>query len=121
MVELLAGGGAGVLSWASIIPVDVIKTRIQNGFQGGSLECARTILREEGPKGLFRGAAPCLLRAFPVNACTFFVYEETMRAMVRFERGDLGELAHKVLRPAPPQAPLTEHSVLLAMSPAEPK
>jgi solute carrier family 25 carnitine/acylcarnitine transporter 20/29 len=121
IVELLAGGGAGVLSWASIIPVDVVKTRIQNGFQGGSLECARAILREEGPKGLFRGAAPCLLRAFPVNACTFFVYEETIRAMDRVERGGLGKLVPEVRRPAPPQLPRTEHGLLLAMSPAEPR
>jgi solute carrier family 25 carnitine/acylcarnitine transporter 20/29 len=84
--ELVSGGFAGVLSWAVSIPADVIKTRIQYGaVKGGFLFCANQILNQEGVHGLFRGAVPCLLRAFPVNAVIFFGYEETIR-FVNFNR-----------------------------------
>lgn len=77
-VELIAGGTAGVLSWAFVIPIDVIKSRVQYGG-GTMLECARCIYRESGIRGFFRGTLPCLMRAFPVNAATFLAYEETVR------------------------------------------
>jgi len=38
----------------------------------------REVLREAGPRGLFRGLGPCLLRAFPVNAVIFLSYEMSM-------------------------------------------
>lgn len=41
---------------------------------------ARQIYRE-GPSGFYRGLPACLLRAFPVNACAFFVYEGLMRGL----------------------------------------
>jgi hypothetical protein len=76
--ELFAGGVAGVLSWGSVIPVDVVKTRVQTDQERvyrSALHCARTIHAQEGIQGLFKGAKPLLLRAFPVNAITFFAYE----------------------------------------------
>lgn len=42
---------------------------------------ARTILRESGPAGFYRGLTPILLRAFPVNASALFVYEGLMKIM----------------------------------------
>lgn len=39
----------------------------------------RNIYGQQGIPGFFRGLGPCLLRAFPVNACAFFVYEGLMR------------------------------------------
>ncbi|KAI9223211.1 mitochondrial carrier domain-containing protein [Blastocladiella britannica] len=87
-VQFWAGGGAGVLSWASIYPLDVIKSRIQvtdaplvgslrAGFQE-SVAVARTMLREEGARVFFRGMQPALVRAFYVNAVTFVTYEVAM-------------------------------------------
>ncbi|KAG0044270.1 Mcm2-7 hexameric complex component [Gryganskiella cystojenkinii] len=134
---LFAGGMAGTLSWASIYPLDVIKTRLQTqphlveadpyhrvrtlpstsprvptattallskalsgeqqqrgslAYQGsssrqghsqspsnapykGMVDCAIRSYRSEGMGVFMRGATPALLRAFPVNAVTFFVYE----------------------------------------------
>ena len=78
--EVISGGFAGVLSWTISIPADVIKTRLQYGaVKGGFLSCAKEIQKQEGCRGFFRGALPCLLRAFPVNAITFFGYEQTLR------------------------------------------
>jgi hypothetical protein len=43
------------------------------------LVIARRIYTREGIRGFYRGLGPCLLRAFPSNACAFFVYEGMMR------------------------------------------
>ena len=42
---------------------------------------ARYIYSRDGLAGFYRGLGPCILRAFPVNACAFFVYEGTMRLL----------------------------------------
>jgi hypothetical protein len=42
---------------------------------------ARLIYKTQGWKGFYGGFAPCLLRAFPVNASALFVYEGLMRVM----------------------------------------
>jgi solute carrier family 25 carnitine/acylcarnitine transporter 20/29 len=84
---LVAGGTAGVFSWITSYPFDVVKTRIQSlplkgqpGFDkySGFWDCAKKSYREEGWRVFFRGLNSCLIRAFPVNAVTFFVYEWVM-------------------------------------------
>lgn len=40
---------------------------------------ARHIYGIAGLRGFFAGLSPCLLRAFPANACAFYVYEGLMR------------------------------------------
>jgi hypothetical protein len=35
--------------------------------------------KTEGMGSLFRGITVCALRAYPVNACTFVIYETAMR------------------------------------------
>eukprot|EP01134_Creolimax_fragrantissima_P005243 CFRG5243T1 len=81
----IAGGMAGLLSWGCIIPIDRMKTQIQATASHGSnlsiLGCAASIVREEGAKGFFRGGGQLLLRAFPVNAVTFLVYERMLDAL----------------------------------------
>ncbi|KAG0265629.1 hypothetical protein DFQ27_000504 [Actinomortierella ambigua] len=145
---LFAGGMAGTLSWASIYPLDVIKTRLQTqphlmgnsshlaarisaatvtastgllansaatvtaspssssmgssqstrqrhaGSGGGGsalpyrgiVDCAIRSYKSEGLGVFMKGATPALLRAFPVNAVTFFVYELVMAELQRLEQ-----------------------------------
>lgn len=74
---LLAGGSAGILSWLSTYPLDVLKSRLQaDGLQAapryrGLLDCARQSYEAEGWRVFTRGLTSTLLRAFPVNAATF--------------------------------------------------
>ena len=70
---LLAGGAAGVASWASIYPLDVLKSRLQAspGRYAGLWDCARRSVRDEGWGVLSRGLTACLLRAAVVNAAIF--------------------------------------------------
>ncbi|KAI1385343.1 solute carrier family 25 member 45 [Hypoxylon trugodes] len=92
---LLCGGLAGVVTWASIFPLDVIKTRVQAqtfdpatapllGSSSSSqkrleaIETAREAYREGGTRVFFRGLTVCSVRAFIVNAVQWAVYEWIM-------------------------------------------
>ncbi|KAK3954736.1 mitochondrial carrier domain-containing protein [Pseudoneurospora amorphoporcata] len=103
---LLCGGLAGIVTWASIFPLDVIKTRVQTqGILGvgasststeqttlldqtttaqrkqrplGAWEVAKSTYREGGVKPFFRGLAVCSVRAFIVNAVQWAIYEWIM-------------------------------------------
>ena len=82
---LMAGGLAGVVTWAFATPMDVVKARLQMSGAGGQeydgvLHCMRVSLREEGPRVFFKGLLLNSLRAFPVNAVTFLSYESLMRS-----------------------------------------
>lgn len=76
-VLFVAGGIAGMLSWAVTYPQDVIKSRMQadaNGKYKGAVHCLKASLAAEGGIVLWRGLGSALIRAFPVNAVTFGVY-----------------------------------------------
>ena len=84
-VQIFAGGFAGVLSWIVSLPPDIIKSRLQvqdsklklyNGFW----DCVIKSYRQEGILVFYRGIGPALVRAFPVNATIFFVFDGVMRA-----------------------------------------
>ena len=76
----LAGGLSGAFSWFVVFPFDVIKSRIQTSplernLQRGMWTTASDIIREHGAGHMFRGLGVTLVRAFPVNAIIFPVYE----------------------------------------------
>ncbi|XP_045186415.2 solute carrier family 25 member 45-like [Mercenaria mercenaria] len=82
VASLVSGGIAGSLTWASIIPFDVIKSRFQADFSGeyrGFMHCARMLYKEGGIRIFYTGCLVTCLRAFPVNAVTFTVYTQTLK------------------------------------------
>ncbi|CAL4147656.1 unnamed protein product, partial [Meganyctiphanes norvegica] len=76
---LTAGGMAGMFNWAVAIGPDVLKSRLQTAPEGKYPNGIRSvfvdIMKTEGPKGLFKGLTPVMLRAFPANAACFLGYE----------------------------------------------
>jgi solute carrier family 25 (mitochondrial carnitine/acylcarnitine transporter), member 20/29 len=77
----LAGGLAGMGSWALVYPIDTIKTA-----QQGMRDCrhpqalsmakkAAALYKEAGVSRFYRGISVCMIRAFSVNAVIFPVYE----------------------------------------------
>ncbi|XP_069065594.1 mitochondrial carnitine/acylcarnitine carrier protein-like [Pleurodeles waltl] len=79
---LLAGGFAGVCNWVVAIPMDVLKSRFQIAPEGryqGFADVLREVLREEGPRGLYKGFTAAMLRAFPANAACFFGFEVSLK------------------------------------------
>ncbi|XP_072285560.1 mitochondrial carnitine/acylcarnitine carrier protein-like [Pyxicephalus adspersus] len=78
---LLAGGVAGMCNWIVAIPMDVLKSRFQTAQADqyrGALDVLREVLRDEGPRGLYRGFTAAMLRAFPANAACFLGFEVSM-------------------------------------------
>lgn len=87
----LAGGTTGALTWAVIYPFDIIKTRIQTSpldtplAKRKLLAVGRNIVEKEGASALFRGLNITIIRAFPVNAIVFPVYEFCLMKMAELE------------------------------------
>lgn len=89
---LLCGGIAGIATWASVFPLDMIKTRLQaqtmadrpptelspgaqqpllethNRRTLGTFQVAKEAYRAEGLSAFYRGLGVCSVRAFIVNA-----------------------------------------------------
>lgn len=69
-------------------PFDVIKTRTMTAPQGRSVSLsivAFSILRHEGPLGLFKGAVPRFFWIAPLGAMNFAGYELARKAMDKTE------------------------------------
>ncbi|XP_060032062.1 solute carrier family 25 member 45 isoform X2 [Erinaceus europaeus] len=82
---LVAGGFAGIASWVTATPLDVVKSRMQmagleRGAYQGMLDCIVRSARQEGLGVFFRGLLINSARAFPVNAVTFLSYEHLLLA-----------------------------------------
>ena len=77
VVHLSAGLFAEAVSCVVFVPVDVIKERLQVGAgYKGSWDALRTISREEGLRGMYRGYAATLGSFGPFSAVYFAFYEE---------------------------------------------
>ncbi|KAI0653564.1 mitochondrial carrier [Cubamyces menziesii] len=79
---LTAGGMAGIAGWVVTFPFDVVKTRIQSTAAAAPNNPYQTTwstivasYRAEGLGVFFRGLAPTLIRAIPVNMVTFTTFE----------------------------------------------
>ena len=80
MTQFWAGGLAGVLCWLSVLPADVVKSRMQADCPDrrqyrNMTDCFRQSYKADGLPVFFRGAVAMSARAFPVNGVTFVVYE----------------------------------------------
>jgi len=86
--KLLCGGLAGAFSQTASYPLDVARRRMQLGqFEGGMLKVLGSTYREDGViKGLFRGMSINYMRAIPMTAVSFSVYE-MMKQMMGLQTG----------------------------------
>ncbi|MQM02613.1 hypothetical protein Taro_035379 [Colocasia esculenta] len=92
-VGALSGGLAAVVT----TPFDVMKTRMMTAPQGLPVSMsmvAFSILRQEGPLGLFKGAVPRFFWIAPLGAMNFAGYELARKAMDKTEHMH-GELREK--------------------------
>ncbi|GJP97207.1 hypothetical protein CBS115989_6491 [Aspergillus niger] len=94
---LLCGGIAGIVTWASVFPLDVLKTRLQartielspehrplvqpsaKPYTASSIQIAKEAYLNEGLKAFYRGLGVCSVRAFIVNAVQWAAYEWLMK------------------------------------------
>ena len=79
---ILAGGSAGIANWIVGVPPDVLKSRLQSApegtFKRGIRDVFIDLMKNEGPRALYKGCAPVMLRAFPANAACFLGFEVAM-------------------------------------------
>lgn len=85
---LWAGGMAGVISWAMIIPLDVVKSRIQgdnpsNPQYKNARDCFVKSYKAEGIRVFTRGFWMMSLRAFPTNGSIFLGYVTSLNLLKR--------------------------------------
>lgn len=91
-VTSFCGAMGGMASGIVTCPLDVIKTRLQaqgsfrrsvrngqgsNALYNGMLSTARTIWREDGIRGMYRGLGPMLLGYLPTWAVYMAVYDSS--------------------------------------------
>ncbi|CAN0183801.1 unnamed protein product [Ectocarpus sp. 12 AP-2014] len=82
VLYFLAGGMAGVVGWAAVMPLDSVKSIIQTTDKPESLlRTLQTVVRAKGWRALFIGLNAALARAFPANAALFLGYEIVRRAL----------------------------------------
>lgn len=82
MKVFIAGGVAGAISWASLYPIDVVKSRLQGDVVGrysGAWDCFTKSIRTEGWKSMGRGIGAVTLRAFISNGACFTAVSWTER------------------------------------------
>jgi len=87
--QFMAGGFAGTLCWLSVLPFDVVKSRMQADDHAkpkyrGMFDCMHKSYKADGVSVFSRGAVAMTARAFPVNGVTFLVYEILLEHCQRF-------------------------------------
>ncbi|EGR34665.1 mitochondrial carrier protein, putative [Ichthyophthirius multifiliis] len=83
---LFAGAFAGIGYWSFTYPIDTIKSKIQtDNFVGGkykgTIDCFRQTINQQGTAQLFKGFGVANMRAVPVNAASFFLYENVKKTI----------------------------------------
>ncbi|XP_018547447.2 uncharacterized protein LOC108893680 [Lates calcarifer] len=84
-----AAFGAGFCTTVVASPVDVVKTRFMNSGAGqysSAVNCALTMLRNEGPTAFYKGFMPSFLRLGSWNIVMFVTYEQIKRGMTRAQQ-----------------------------------
>ena len=79
--KLLVGMFGAIAGGTSVIgntPIDVVKTRMQNGNYKSTLDCARKIAAEDGVSGFYRGVMPRMNRVCLEVALAFCIYDTVM-------------------------------------------
>jgi len=77
----LAGGTGGAISVVMNNPVDVVKTKVQAGYQGGMLKCCRDIVKERGLMAFTAGLSARVPQIFLSQAIQFCVIDTFLEEM----------------------------------------
>ncbi|KAJ3233994.1 hypothetical protein HDU81_001819 [Chytriomyces hyalinus] len=90
LADLTFGSIAGVASKLIEHPADTVKTVMQtqtsknprsSSQSMGTIECCKTIMRQEGPRGFFKGLSAQLFGAMLETSCVFLMYNNAQTAV----------------------------------------
>lgn len=93
VLDLVAGSIAGGTAVICTYPLDLVRTKLAYQVKGavsvgfreskpseqvykGIMDCVKTIYRQNGLKGIYRGMAPSLYGIFPYSGLKFYFYEK---------------------------------------------
>lgn len=94
--NLFSGGVAGTVASSITNPLEVIKTQLQStsasstahgelAMAGGHpIDIAKRIVAKEGIRGLWSGMRPTLVGIIPARSIYFYSYEQTKKAISKF-------------------------------------
>ena len=95
---MLAGSYAGLVNCSVVVPVELIKCKMQaqshdphlgrDTHYHGSLDCAMQTYKQEGIRGLYKGGVITMMREIPGYASQFVAYEvakEMFRKLLKVE------------------------------------
>lgn len=80
----VGGMGTGAVGSLMLTPVELVKIRLQaegKRAAAGPVSLAKSILRKEGLRGMFRGLTITLLRDAPAHGVYFWTYEYVREAL----------------------------------------
>ena len=89
-VNCLIGASAGMFSQTFSYPFDVIRKRMmlkdENGkpLYNGMIDAFKTVLKQDGIGGFYRGVGLNLIKVVPFAALQFTLKEETQKAFLRY-------------------------------------
>lgn len=82
LINFGAGGLAGGVAWAQVMPLDVTKSRMQADINDKSFkEVVKLIHNESGLRGFYKGLVPTVLRGFLVNAVVLSTYSYVLEIL----------------------------------------
>lgn len=81
---LLASTSSKVVATITTYPHEVLRTRFQNQITDPPKytsipQAMRLILKEEGPRGFYRGLGTTVMRVVPASAVTLITYEQILK------------------------------------------
>lgn len=88
------GGLSRALAATCLCPVTLVKTRMEYGGPGNvhyknTLDAMSTIVRSEGPRGLFRGVVPTVITNAPFSALYYMFYKQLQSKLTQEGRSTL--------------------------------
>ncbi|XP_047079363.1 mitochondrial carrier protein CoAc2-like [Lolium rigidum] len=106
ILDLVAGSIAGGTAVICTYPLDLVRTKLAYQIKGavnlglreskpseqvykGIRDCVKTIYKQNGLKGLYRGMAPSLYGIFPYSGLKFYFYEKMKTHVPEEHRKDI--------------------------------
>ncbi|MCL7045762.1 hypothetical protein MKW94_027563 [Papaver nudicaule] len=89
LLRLGAGACAGIIAMSATYPMDMVRGRITVQTEAspyqyrGMVHALSTVLREEGPRALYKGWLPSVIGVVPYVGLNFAVYESLKEWMIK--------------------------------------
>ncbi|KAL5171648.1 Mitochondrial adenine nucleotide transporter ADNT1 [Glycine soja] len=97
LLRLGAGACAGIIAMSATYPMDMVRGRITVQTEAspyqyrGMFHALSTVLREEGPRALYKGWLPSVIGVIPYVGLNFAVYESLKDYLIKSNPFDLVE------------------------------